>query len=93
MVLFSVFITDTDDGIEGTLSSLLSGAAHTIEGRDGREAIQRDLDMLEKWAQENLMRFDKAKCRVLGWGHPRYEYRWEKNSARASLRRRTWSSW
>lgn len=34
----------------------------------GRTVIQRDLHMLDEWADGNLMKFEKNKCKVLHKG-------------------------
>ena len=68
-----------NDGAECTLSKFaddtrLGGVADMPEDC---AAIQSDLDRLEKWADRNLMKFNKEKCKALhlGRNNPRHQYR------------------
>ncbi|GAB0179918.1 mitochondrial enolase superfamily member 1 [Grus japonensis] len=69
-MLFNIFISDLDDRIKCTLMKFvddtkLCGEADTSERR---ATLQEDLDRLEEWANKNLMKFNKDKCKVLHLG-------------------------
>jgi len=71
LALFNIFVGDMDKFADDTQ---LCGAVDPLAGRD---AIQKNPDRLESWACANLMKFNKAKCKVLhiGQGNPKHKYR------------------
>ena len=98
-VLFNIFLGDMDSRIKCTLSTFadyikLSGAVDILEGRD---TIQRYLDRLKRWAHVNLMKFNKAKCKILHLvgGNLKHRDRLDGEwlEVRAAVRRRIWGCW
>ncbi|PKU49559.1 rna-directed dna polymerase from mobile element jockey-like [Limosa lapponica baueri] len=70
-----------DSGIECILNKFADDTKlyGTVDMLEGKNAIQRDFDRLKRWAGKNLMKFNKAKCKVLhmGGGNPKHKYRME----------------
>ena len=70
LILFNINVSDVDSGIKCTLSKFVydTKLCGTVDMTEGRDAIQRDLDRLEQWAQVNLMRFKQSQVQSLASG-------------------------
>ncbi|RMC09755.1 hypothetical protein DUI87_13545 [Hirundo rustica rustica] len=76
-MLFTIFISNLDDGIKCTPmkcadDTKLNGEANTLEERS---TLHEDLDRLEEWANKNLMKFNKDKHLAPVKRHPGMQHR------------------
>ncbi|KAJ7419651.1 hypothetical protein BTVI_24601 [Pitangus sulphuratus] len=68
-VLFNIFFSDIDNAIECALCNFADGMnlSNVVDTTKRGDAIQWDLDKLEKWANGNLRRFNRASKRCTTW--------------------------
>lgn len=61
-VLLNLFISDLDEGIECPLSKFADGRklGRLADTPVGSAAIQQDLVRLERWAERNVMKFNRT---------------------------------
>lgn len=92
-VLFDIFVSDMGSEIRYTLDKFVDGiqlcvVVNTVEGK---EDVHRDLDRLKRWAHTNLIKLNKAKCKLLqmGQGNPKHKYGLAENGLGEALRRKT----
>ena len=75
-LLFLIYVNDLDGGIESSLvkfadDTKLGGLANSLEYT---KVIQEDLDRIQKWADTWQMKFNIAKCKVVGNTNIRQDY-------------------
>ena len=88
LVLFNVFTNDINSGIKYILRKFADETklCGEVNRPKGWGTIQGDLDRLELWAQEKLMRFSKSKCSVWhqGQGNSHYQSKLRDEKAKHS---------
>jgi hypothetical protein len=90
--LFVIFINDLPDNVSGIVKLYADDAKlyHTVNNQAGAIELQEDLDQLDRWSANWLLRFHPEKCSVIRIGAkevPEWEYQLNSENGRVSLRR------
>ncbi|KAJ7407518.1 rna-directed dna polymerase from mobile element jockey-like [Pitangus sulphuratus] len=66
-VVFNIFINNLDAGKEGIPHKFADDTKlrEAVDSLKGKEALQRDLRIIEGWAITNHMKLNKGKCQIL----------------------------
>jgi len=93
-VLFNIFVGDMDSRIKFILSNFADDTkvSGTVDMLEGMDAIQSDLDRVQRWVYANLMNSTRTSTRSCTWvgAIPSTDIDWEMNCMRAALKRRIW---
>ena len=77
-VLFLIYINDLVDQLECPVLLFADDAKiyKEIVSEESYQAMQRDLERLERWSSQWLLKFNPDKCTTMHLGHrnPKYEY-------------------
>ena len=88
-VLFNIFINDLDVGVKSSLAKFVDNTKlwGSVVMLEDRLQIQADLNRLASWTDQNLMKFNIEKCKVLhlGMSNPQHTYRLDSNKLTRDL--------
>jgi len=83
-ILFNIFINDLDNGTECALSRFAD------DEKLGAVVLQIDLNTLQKWAERNLMKLNKGKCKVLHLRRSNVTWQYMLGTGREGKRKSVW---
>ena len=70
-IFFIIMISDIDEGLRNSIVGLFADDTRVsgkITTKEDEDMLQQDLDMIYRWAEENLMEFNENKFEKMSHG-------------------------